>query len=539
MKRLLIIVSSLCLLFLAKSVLIESSETDIKDKILSNFQDGSKKQLFKIYHLLFRKKYELNSEEGVRRYRIFKNTLKFIEETNSKNLSYKLGINKFSDLTDDEFRSQFLSNENIWDFKLEDNITSEAIQNYERNFYERSSYGQVNTINWNESFGPAKDQGSCGSCWAFASVGAIEGNYSKNFGQKLAFAEQQLVDCSTYTNGCRGSDPRQAMKYIQEKGLNYQNEYQYLSGVTTTAGTCKYSQFTPNYVLSGTETTSSKTCSRAVVQGMLAKGPIVVGIDGEGNGVFKSYKTGILDMTCSTANHAVILTGLDTDGSRNYYMGLNSWGDDWGEKGFFKIYLNDSNKSCFIETSAILPQVQQTYVPVPPPPAPECLKLYSQCLLNGSVQETCTTQTDINPIPYSFTIGKFKRVIFFTGSKCTGTFYSLIKSNSCFTNSGINSAIKSLIIVEETLPPTGCIWAYDNYCLSGNKIEICSDISDLSTVAFTNKISSIKFGTGVKSVTGYNSINYKGTSSSTNSDRFSYSGSSLDKNIESIKITIS
>ena len=536
MKRLLILVSTICLLILASSVLIESSDLDIREKILSNFQDAPKKEMFKVYHFLYKKEYELNSEEGVRRYRIFKNTLKFIEETNSKNLSYKLGVNKFSDLSDEEFRDQFLGFKNGFNLQGE-GMTREKAQEYESIHAAQTSYGQSARFNWNAHFGPAKDQGSCGSCWAFAAVGAIEGNYSKNFGQKLVFAEQQLVDCSSYTNGCRGSDPRNAMRYIQESGIAYQNAYSYISGITTAPGACRYTQIKPNYVLSNTEFCHSATCTRAVIQGMLSKGPLVALIDGEGNGIFKSYKTGIIDMPCANANHAIIMTGLDFDGSRNFYLGRNSWGEDWGEKGNFKIYVRDSDRTCFMESYGLLPLVKQTPVPVPPAPAPECLKLYSQCNLKGTVTETCTSQPDISVAPLGFTIGKFKQVLFFTGPKCTNSWYTLNKSIGCMSSVGINVVLKSLLIVEEQLPPTGCVWIYDNYCLAGERKEICTDVDDLARHSFANKTSSIKFGPGVKSVTVYTDKVFRGTFSTYSGDRFSLFNSVLDNNIESIKIT--
>jgi hypothetical protein len=90
-------------------ILISFSSSEITHRyIFEKFMDGPTKELFKVYHFLFNKNYELNSFEGIRRYKIFKEKVAFIKETNSKHLSYKLGINQFSDLTEEEYRSRLI-----------------------------------------------------------------------------------------------------------------------------------------------------------------------------------------------------------------------------------------------------------------------------------------------------------------------------------------------------------------------------------------------------------------------------------------------
>ncbi len=94
---------------LIQSVIVVHRDNDIRDSILSSFKDKPRKELFKVYHFLFQKKYDLNSEEGLKRYTIFKTNMKFIESQNAKNLGYTLGITDLADLSNDEFRKTRLS----------------------------------------------------------------------------------------------------------------------------------------------------------------------------------------------------------------------------------------------------------------------------------------------------------------------------------------------------------------------------------------------------------------------------------------------
>lgn len=94
-------------------------------------------------------------------------------------------------------------------------------------------------VDWTSKLNPPNDQGGCGSCWAFAIVNSIEGNYNIKFGQLPNFSQQQLVDCDTTSKGCKGGNPEMGLIYVQLKGLAYANAYPYISGITYEKGTCK------------------------------------------------------------------------------------------------------------------------------------------------------------------------------------------------------------------------------------------------------------------------------------------------------------
>jgi hypothetical protein len=281
---------------------------------------------------------------------------------------------------------------------------------------------------------------------------------------------------------------------------------------------------------------------------MLSKGPLINYIDGDGNSqgnsMFQHYTSGVIEMPCEKINHAVSMIGLDTDALGEYYIGRNSWGSGWGENGNFRIRARASDNTCFMETWALLPKVQQSSNPEPPAPVPGCLKIYSECGLKGSVKEVCSNAPKIDNFPTmaGYDIGKFKTVkVFFQSQNCRGGYYTFnSQSYNCFANVGLNNLVNSVrsLIVDEQVPPTGCVWLYDDNCLAGNKIEVCANVADLNDIKFNfgNKTSSIKFGPGVTGLTVYLDKNYRGSYTTVGSDRYGLDGTWMNKDIESVKL---
>jgi len=567
MKALLIRIGLLIIaLNVINSVIVGHENNDIRRDILSNFQDKPKKELFKVYHFLFKKEYDLNSQEGLNRYKIFKNNLKFIETQNKIQNSYKLGINEFTDLTADEFRKTYVrgltteqnqeikkflnsqkeSPSNTKNFKFDDFVEDDDEVLINKNLNSNSL--TQTKIDWTSKMNPPNHQGICGSCWAFSTMNAVEGNYNVQFGNSPNFSQQQLVDCDTYDNACEGGLPNRALNYIKANGIAFYNDYPYISGVTNTANTCVSSNLTMNKIIDGFEECPLGKCTKETQRALLAKGPIVVYIDGdgrnsptEGNSIFQHYSEGILDIPCVKYNHGVVLVGIDSDFNGEYLIGRNSWGSSWGENGNFRFRTRSSDNTCFMESYGILPIVKQTFNPVPPPIQPSCLKIYSECNLKGDVKEICgnTPQIDNFTKISGYLLGKYKSAKLYLNTNCKGSYYPMSDSNICLADSypTLQNNIKS-VIVDETLPPSGCVWLFDAYCISGNKVEICQDVSDLNAPQynFGNKISSYKFGPGVKSVTIYLDKDYKGSYATVSRDLYSMSGSWMDKDIESIKI---
>ena len=136
-------------------------------------------------------------EEYEKRRELFAQNLRFVTEHNSQNsATYRVGLNKFSDLTKEEFESMYLG-----DIGVPDDIqeASESVH---------LEQAQFTPVDWRTKnvVGAVKDQGKCGSCWSFSTAGPIEEHYAIKYGRQVVLSEQQLVDCSwSFGNmGCNG-----------------------------------------------------------------------------------------------------------------------------------------------------------------------------------------------------------------------------------------------------------------------------------------------------------------------------------------------
>ena len=180
-----------------------------------------------------------------------------------------------------------------------------------------------------------KDQGACGSCWAFSAIGAVEAANAIKSGTLKAFSEQQLVDCdksSGGNQGCNGGDMDLAFDYVKKNPLMLEDDYPYAGsdnqcnydaskGVGTVSS---YVDVTPN--------------SQKELQSALMTGPASVAIEAD-QFSFQMYKSGVLTSEdCGTTlDHGVLAVGYGTEDGKDYYLVKNPWGSKWGDKGFIKI----------------------------------------------------------------------------------------------------------------------------------------------------------------------------------------------------------
>ena len=631
--KIFVVTCILSIICLSHSSIIAHENIDITSTLINSAEQKSPEDVFSFFHFLFKKNYLIDSPEGYKRFHIFKSNYEFIKEFNSKN-TYKLGINEFSDLTDEEFKSKFITNTIPFLEETSDQLLflGEKVDDREGDSNEQIYLNDTTEIDWTPYFNPTKDQGDCGSCWALTTIQAIEGNYYLKYGKSPEFSPQQLVDCDVaYNNGCRGGSPILALDYIIKKGISYENAYPYVSGDFNQHTLCRQSENVMNKVVSGYDECQGRSCTYAQWLNLLKQGPIIVYMDGDGNNqgsvIFHRYKEGIIDnMTCIEKNHSVLVIGVGIDALGKYYIGKNSWGTSWGENGNFRFRVRAQDKSCFMEESAILVKVSETKNPVPPPPEKGCLKAYSQCAYNGSYNELCENAPKLSiQKVLGINIGKFSNVKVFTNENCVGGYYTLSKNYGCLTNPGqipelagqaksflikeefpdagciyfysnsclsgvktvvcdnvakfqnkimsfssnksdfkiftkpgcngsyvefeseqvydFNTSAPSLvnnagsILLNDISPPFGCIWLYSDYCLSGDKLEICKDVADLSIYNFLKKTSSMKIGSGIKGLIIYEKANFMGSYATIPNDSYyGFIGQWMDKWMSSLKI---
>jgi len=283
---------------------------------------------WKSYKATFGKTYESDAEER-RRYDVFNANMQKAAEFNTIDNLAHYGMTSVSDRFPEELYSD-INTEELARLEVEPEPTAEQVSALPTSFDSRKK-GWIPAI---------RNQGQCGSCWAFSTVATVAASHAKKKGKSpLVLSEQQLVDCDTSCNGCSGGLASKGLNYAK-KGLMLLSDYPYKAA----EGTCKYNSGKVKAKVS-TVTSVSSTVS-AMKTAVQSAGIISVRINAS---KLHSYDDGIMSASgCSTSpNHAVNVVGWGKSGSTEYWIVRNSWGTSWGESGYFRI-VTGSN-ACGIE----------------------------------------------------------------------------------------------------------------------------------------------------------------------------------------------
>jgi len=281
-------------------------------------------------------------EEFQHRYRIFKSNMDYVNNWNSKQSSTVLKINKFADLSNEEFKKVYLG------VKVNEPLTP--------TFEPTQPNALPDSKDWRKSGAVTaiKNQGQCGSCWSFSTTGSSEGCHQLATGKLVSLSEQNLMDCSTAqgNSGCEGGLMTQAMQYIiSNGGIDTEQSYPYTAEDGTT---CNYNAANSGATLKSF--TNVKSGSESDLQQKANLGPTSVAIDASQSS-FQFYSTGVYsDPNCSSSalDHGVLVVGWGKESDGEYWIVKNSWGTDWGMSGYILMARNDNNM-CGIATMATLP----------------------------------------------------------------------------------------------------------------------------------------------------------------------------------------
>ncbi|KAF7103022.1 hypothetical protein CFC21_104061 [Triticum aestivum] len=265
--------------------------------------------------------------EKAHRFDVFKANVRFIESFNAEKQKFYLGVNQFTDLTNEDFKA------------------TKANKGYKPRFkrvptgfrYENVSLDALlTTIDWRTigAVTPIKDQGQCGCCWAFSVVAATEGNVKLKTGKLVSLSEQELVDCDVHgeDQGCEGGLMDDAFKFIIMNGsLTTESNYPY----TAVDDKCK-SRTNGAATIKSYEDVPANN-KGALMQAVTSQ-PVSVAVD-RGDMTFQFYKGGVMTGSCGTdLDHGIAAIGYGNTSDRTkYWLLKKSWGTTWGQNRYLRM----------------------------------------------------------------------------------------------------------------------------------------------------------------------------------------------------------
>ncbi|MQM16060.1 hypothetical protein Taro_049013 [Colocasia esculenta] len=326
--------------------------------------------------------------EKDRRFEIFKNNLRYVDEHNrpENNHSYELGLTRFADLTNEEFRAGYLGVKPGQ--KRPPRLARAPSDRY------RVADGEdlPEKVDWREKgvIAPVKDQGSCGSCWAFSTIATVEGINKIVTGDMITLSEQELVDCDTaFNQGCNGGLMDYAFEFIiNNGGIDTEDDYPYKGR----DGRCDPLRKNAK-VVSIDSYEDVPVNDELALRKAVANQPVSVAIEAGGRN-FQLYKSGVFDGLCGTElDHGVVAVGYGTDNGKDYWIVRNSWGEKWGEGGYIRMERNIASSTsgkCGIAIEPSYPIKKGANPPNPGPSPPSPVKPPTVCDNYYSCQEGST-----------------------------------------------------------------------------------------------------------------------------------------------------
>lgn len=264
-----------------------------------------------------------NGDESAVREAIYNDNVRFIEANNEDGTQ---GPSPFMDMTREEFAS-FLT--------LQPAQKSDGMPYLGR--FMATGAELPDAVDWVDggAVSPVKNQGSCGSCWAFSTVGSLEGRAAIATGNLQQFSEQQLVDCDIDGDdaGCKGGLMDNAFQYLmQSKGACTEDSY----GYGGKRGSCNIDTCDIGLPASQITGYQDVDASEEALEEALSQGPVSVAV--QANTAMQFYFGGILSGLCGAMlDHGVLAVGYGVDDGKKYWKVKNSWGGRWGEHGFIRM----------------------------------------------------------------------------------------------------------------------------------------------------------------------------------------------------------
>nr|XP_034833780.1 uncharacterized protein LOC117990447 [Maniola hyperantus] len=310
---------------------------DYQDGITEIYHKIQTEHLFSDFLTTYKPDYINDHVEMLIRYEIFANNVGKIHELNTQERgTARYAVTRFSDLTYEEFGQKYLGlKPNLRDSNQIPIRKADIPQVHLPDSFDWRQHDAVTEV---------KDQGGCGSCWAFSVTGNIEGQWKMQSGQLVSLSEQELVDCDKLDQGCNGGLPDNAYRAIEQLGgLEAENDYPY-EGENDK---CSFNKTLSRVQISGAVNISSNETDMA--KWLLQNGPISIGINANAMQFYVGGVSHPWRMLCNPSNldHGVLIVGYGVKDyplfhkRLPYWIVKNSWGARWGEQGYYRVYRGD------------------------------------------------------------------------------------------------------------------------------------------------------------------------------------------------------
>lgn len=270
-----------------------------------------------------------SADEEKTRFGHFISNLKIIDERNQAETGSAVhGITKFTDLSQEEFKSMFLTAKSS---AASTSSLRSIVEHVEAPVNATSSL-----VDWSGVYTtPVKDQGYCGSCWAFSATEQLESDAMRVLGTNYILSSEQTNQCTPYRfgGGCNGGLTETAYDYFRTGGgLNQDSDYPYTASTYAgKTGDCTVDTKKDVLAITGYTTIKGESNMASYMQ---TTGPLSVCVAAE---VWNSYRNGILETCPGGVDHCVQAVGVDTSAVGGYWKVRNSWGTGWGESGYIRL----------------------------------------------------------------------------------------------------------------------------------------------------------------------------------------------------------
>lgn len=273
-----------------------------------------------------------SNSEYLSRFQKFRDTMAYIRVMNSRNLSWTLGVNQFTDMTHEEAANLLFN-----DIPRKEIATPKAP--------ERLSYPA--SIDW-RSLGAVtgvKNQYPCSCGWAFSSTGVVEGSYFIATGRLISLSEEQLLDCSDYfgNNGCNGGYVTNSLDYVLQYGLVAETTYPY----TGNPSICNAALINPPAATITVYNHITQDSSDALLTAV-AGSPISIDVQADS---WLNYSGGVVNTPCTSTryNYSALVVGYNTAANPPYYIVKTSWGTSYGMGGYLYVAITSGPGSSCVQ----------------------------------------------------------------------------------------------------------------------------------------------------------------------------------------------